>query len=92
MTTRIAVNPSEDGNCSMKSMEIEFQGLSGIGSCWRLPYGLCRGCFGPSASRARLTIVLDKRADIWPCIIPSDKIQCLVLTIMTRDRVIMTVE
>ena len=43
MTTRIAVNPSEDGNCSMKSMEIEFQGLSGIGSCQRLPYGLCRG-------------------------------------------------
>ena len=43
MTTRIAVNPSEDGNCSMKSMEIEFQGLSGIGSCRRLPYGLCHG-------------------------------------------------
>ena len=43
MTTRIAVNPSEDGNCSMKSMKIEFQGLSGIGSCQRLPYGLCHG-------------------------------------------------
>ena len=41
MTTMIALNPSEDGNCSMKSMEIEFQGLSGIGSCRRLSYGLC---------------------------------------------------
>ena len=49
-------------------------------------------CFGPSASHARLTIVLDKRVDIRPCIIPSDEIQCLVLTIMTRDRVIVTVE
>jgi hypothetical protein len=44
----------------------------------------------PSASRARLTIVLDKHADIRPCIIPSDEIQCLVLTIMTGDRVIVT--
>ena len=39
----MAVKPSEDGSCSIKSMEIEFQGLSGIGSCQRLPYGLCRG-------------------------------------------------
>jgi hypothetical protein len=36
------VKPSEDGSCSMKSMEIEFRGLSGIGSCRRLPYGRCR--------------------------------------------------
>src|SRR6202050_2700921 len=43
MTTRMAVNPSEGGNCSMKSMEIEFYGFSGIGSCWRLPYGQCCG-------------------------------------------------
>ena len=42
-TTKIVVNPSEGGNCSMKSMEIEFHGFSGIGSCWRLPYGWCRG-------------------------------------------------
>ena len=40
--TRMAVKPSEDGNCSIKSMEIEFQGFSGIGSCWSLPYGRCR--------------------------------------------------
>jgi hypothetical protein len=32
-TPRIAVNPKDAGNCSMKSMEIEFQGCSGIGSC-----------------------------------------------------------
>jgi hypothetical protein len=42
MITRIAVKPLEDGNCSMKSMEIEFQGFSGIGSCRSLPYGQCQ--------------------------------------------------
>ena len=42
-TTKIAVNPSEGGNCSMKYMEIKFHGFSGIGSCWRLPYGRCQG-------------------------------------------------
>ena len=35
MMTRIAVWPSESGNCSMKSIEIEFHGLSGMGSCLR---------------------------------------------------------
>jgi len=39
--TRMAMKPSEDGNCSMKSMEIEFQGFSGIRNCQRLPYGWC---------------------------------------------------
>ena len=86
------MNPSEDGNCSIKSMEIEFQGLSGIGSCYEITIWFMSWCFGPSTSRARLTIVLDKHADIRPCIIPSDKIQCLVLTIMTGDRVIVTVK
>src|ERR1700692_2108841 len=37
MTTRIAVNPDESGSCSMKSMEMEFQGFSGIGSCLSNP-------------------------------------------------------
>ena len=32
-TTRIAVKPDDFGGCSMKSMHIEFQGCSGIGSC-----------------------------------------------------------
>ena len=40
--TRIAVKSLEDGNCLMKSMEIEFQGFSRIRSCWSLPYGQCR--------------------------------------------------
>ena len=42
-TTKMAVKPNEGGSCSMKSIEIEFQGFSGIGSCRRLPYGLCQG-------------------------------------------------
>ena len=36
-TTRMAVNPSDLGSCSMKSMEMESQGRSGIGSCCTVP-------------------------------------------------------
>ena len=35
MTTRRAVWPEEFGRCSMKSIEVEFQGLSGTGSCFK---------------------------------------------------------
>jgi len=38
--TRMVSKPEEEGSFSMKSIEIEFQGRSGIGSCWRDPYGL----------------------------------------------------
>jgi hypothetical protein len=37
MMTRIAVCPSDSRRCSMKSMEIEFHGRSGTGSCLRSP-------------------------------------------------------
>ena len=50
------------------------------------------GSFGSSAGCARLTVVLDVCSDTRPCIIPTDKIQGFVLTIMTRDRMIMIVE
>ena len=43
--TRMDVYPEDDGSCSMKSMEMEFQGFSGIGSCFRRPYGLCHWGF-----------------------------------------------
>jgi hypothetical protein len=33
--TRIVVCPSDSGRCLMKSMEIEFHGCSGTGSCLR---------------------------------------------------------
>ena len=36
-TTRIAVYPDDFGSCSMKSMDIEFQGCSSIGSCLSKP-------------------------------------------------------
>src|SRR5882672_5248740 len=42
-TTRITVKADKGGSCSMKSIEIECQGRSGIGSCLRRPYGWCRG-------------------------------------------------
>src|SRR5882672_7670283 len=42
-TTRIAVKADDSGSCSIKSIEIECQGQSGIGSCLRRPYGRCRG-------------------------------------------------
>src|SRR5260370_39636587 len=43
MITRITVNPSDAGSCSMKSIEIDSQGWAGIGSCLRSPYGLWHG-------------------------------------------------
>ena len=35
--TRIVSNPDERGSFSMKSMDMEFHGRSGIGSCLRSP-------------------------------------------------------
>ena len=37
MMTSIVLEPSDMGNFLMKSMDIEFHGLSGIGSCFRSP-------------------------------------------------------
>ena len=45
MTTRIALCLEEAGSYLMKSMEMEFHGFDGIGSCFRSPYGLCLGTF-----------------------------------------------
>jgi len=36
-TTRMEVNPSEEGSCSMKSMDMECHGRAGIGSCFSRP-------------------------------------------------------
>src|SRR5258708_29073112 len=41
--TRITVNPSDVGSCSMKSIKIDSQGWLGIGSCLRSLYGLWCG-------------------------------------------------
>ena len=38
--TRMVSKPEKEGSSLMKSIEIEFYGHSGIGSCWRDPYGL----------------------------------------------------
>src|SRR5258707_14848820 len=40
MITRIAVNPSDMGSCSMKSIKIDSQGWVGIGSFLGSPYSL----------------------------------------------------
>ena len=37
MMTSTVSEPSDMGNFSMKSMDIEFHGLLGIGSCFRSP-------------------------------------------------------
>ena len=37
MMTSIVLEPSDIGSFSMKSMDFEFQGLSGIRSCLRSP-------------------------------------------------------
>ena len=36
-TMRMAVKPEEEGSCSIKSIEMEFHGLSGIRSCLSSP-------------------------------------------------------
>ena len=36
-TTRIELQPEDVGSVSMKSMDMEFHGCSGIGSCLRRP-------------------------------------------------------
>ena len=41
--TSMAVYPAESGRCSIRSIEIEFHGSSGIGSCLSVPYGRCLG-------------------------------------------------
>ena len=38
--TRMVSKTEKEGSFSMKSIEIEFHGHSGIGSYWRDPYGL----------------------------------------------------
>jgi len=35
--TRMEVNLSEEGSCSMKSMDMECHGRAGIGSCFNRP-------------------------------------------------------
>ena len=35
--TRMAVKMDEEGNCSMKSIEMEFHGQSGTGNCLSIP-------------------------------------------------------
>ena len=37
MTTRMSEQPLDSGSCSMKSIEIEFQGQEGTGSCLSRP-------------------------------------------------------
>src|SRR5258706_11534167 len=43
MTTKIAMNPSDVGNCLMKSMEMESHGWFRMGSCFSRLYGLWWG-------------------------------------------------
>ena len=55
ITTRMEVNPSEEGSCSMKSMEIECHGRAGMGSCFSKPYGLCLGALAHPQEVQELT-------------------------------------
>ena len=43
MTTRMKVKPSKGGSCPVKSMDMEFHGFSGTGSCFRSPNRQCQG-------------------------------------------------
>ena len=37
MTMRIEVKPEDGESCSMKSIDMEFHGFLGIGSCFKRP-------------------------------------------------------
>src|SRR4029077_15109878 len=41
--TKMEVKPEDAGNCSMKSMDMEFHGHLGTGSCLSRPNSLCCG-------------------------------------------------
>ena len=45
MTTKIVVCLEKAGSCSLESMEMEFHGFKGVGSCFRSLYGLCLETF-----------------------------------------------
>ena len=70
MTSRIAVCPEEARSYLMKSMEMEFHGFNGIGSCFRSPYGLCLGTFACAQVVHEKTYSLMKvctpgQVDLW---------------------------
>ena len=76
-TTRIEVKPEEIGKCSIKSIDIEFHGFSGIGNCLRAPYGLCRGTF------ARAQVVQDLQKSLTEVRIRGQK-----YSLVMRSRVL----
>jgi hypothetical protein len=55
-TTKTAVKFLESGSCSIKSIEIDSQGWSGIGSCW--------SCF--TFDLAQVVQICYKALDIGP--------------------------
>ena len=44
-TIKTAIYPEDKCSCSMKSMKMEFQGFSRMGSCFSNLQGLCLGTF-----------------------------------------------
>ena len=55
MMTRMAVKPSEEGSCSIKSIEMEFHGFFRTGSCFRRPKGQWRGVLEQAQDIQELT-------------------------------------
>ena len=81
--TRIESEPEEVGSVSIKSIEIEFHGRSGIGlvSLW----------FCSHTSSTRLHIFLDEFSEPRPSVFAPNKVDCLVLTQMSGENVIMLI-
>ena len=67
-TTKILIYLADDSRCSMKSMEIEFQGFLGISITIRFVSQSLGSCTGSTG----LAIILDECSDTRPNIIFSN--------------------
>ena len=76
----------------MKSMEMEFHGFEGMGSCFRSPYGLCLRTFAHTQVVHEETYVLfDESPYSWPGVVVAYEFQSPVLSEMSGEGVIMLI-
>ena len=72
----------------MKSMEIEFQGFSGIRSCLKSVRFVVHR-FGMGTDSTQSAVVLDINRKSWPVVVLPDLVECLCLTKISCKGVIM---
>ena len=91
MTTRMEVNPEDGGSCSMESIDMEFHGFLGMGSCFNKLKGVMPQNLRASAGSAGRDVVLYIGTYTGPSILAANTIQGPVLTEMSGDGMIVLV-